>query len=478
MKKGFKSMLSLIVVATMMIGVIGCGSNSNTTAPANESAPAPVENTGNDQAPAPDPVDLGDEVVELRVLNYLDLTTASAIEEIQTIWEAFEAAHPNIKLVREDEYDEAYHNKVEAYAASGNLPDVIYAWPSGRSTTLHTQGLLKDLGPLIARDGLASFYNELAMDPNNQVAGYMGIITQGSTATSAMYVNMEVLDDVGLQPAKTYSELVAQVPILRDAGYETIIMANADTWVMQSCLYSLIIGRFMGEGWDERIMNGDTDWTDPAVIASLEFVNQMYDDGVLDRSTLALGYGDVIGLFATNAGAYLIDGDWRNGAFLTDSTTGEALIDPSRQGNFKITVFPELDVPGVAIPARTNSAVLGTGWGMNANLEGAKLEAAWTLVKWLSGKEVQMIRLNTGGITAPSRIDIDFSQLELEPLQIEMANFPNTFDIATVVVDGVFQGPVYAPLNDGLQALGLGTITPKEIVDQVQAAFEAWQAEQ
>ena len=474
MKKSIKTMLSLMLVAVLMVGVIGCGNND--PAPAATPAPAPAADTGTDPAPAPEPVDLGDQVVELKVLNYFDLTSAGAIEEIETVWEAFEMAHPNIKIDREDEYDEGYHNKVEAYAAAGSLPDVMYAWPSGRSSTLHTQKLLKDLGPLVARDGLAANYTEFAMNPANQVGGYMGIISLGTTATSAMYVNMEVLNDVGLQPAKTYSELVEQVPVLRAAGYETIIMANMDTWVMQSCLYSLIVGRFMGENWEQKIFNGETDWTDPQILASLEFVLQMYDDGVIDRSTLALGYGDVTGLFANNGGAYLIDGDWRNGAFLTDSTTGEALIDPARQVNIKITSFPELDVPGVKIPARTNSAVLATGWGINANLEGAELEAAWTLVKWLTGKEVQMIKLNTGGIAAPSRTDIDFGALSLEPMQIEMANFPSTFDLATVVVDGPFAGSVYGPLNDGLQALGLGTITPQEIAEQVQAAFEAWQA--
>ena len=82
-----------------------------------------------------------------------------------------------------------------------------------------------------------------------------------------------------------------------------------------------------------------------------------------------------------------LDGDWRMGAFITDSSTGEALITPERQENFLITVFPEIDVEGVKFN-RSDTAVLATGFGINAALEGDKLEAAWTLVKWLEGKEV------------------------------------------------------------------------------------------
>jgi len=419
----------------------------------------------------------GDQI-ELRVLNYFDASGAGAMEELDEIWKAFEDAHPHIKLIREDEFEDPFHQKVEAYAAAGTLPDVMYAWPSGRSTTLHTQGLLKDLTPLIEKDGLKSKYIPLVMDPSNQSGNYIGILSQGVTATNMMMVNNEILEEVGLTPAKTYSELVAQVPVLSAAGYETIIMPNESTWVMQSCLFSLIAGRFMGENWDEQIHAGTRDFSDPAFLAALEFVQKMYDDGVIQQSSLAIEYGAGPGLFAQNKGAYYIDGDWRLGAFITDKTTGEALIDPARQGKFSVTVFPEIDLPGVAIPARTNSAVLGTGWGMNANIEaGSDLEAAaWDLIKWLVGEEVQSFRLRTGGITAPSWVGIDLNSLPLEPLQVAMAHFGGEFDRTTVVIDGAFDSPVYTPLNDGLAAIGLGTQTPAQVASLVQAAWETWKA--
>ncbi|MCL2253851.1 MAG: extracellular solute-binding protein [Lachnospiraceae bacterium] len=476
-KKLLSILLSTAMVATLLAG---CGSNDNSSNTTTGTPDTSSNSSANSDAPAPAPVDLGDEIVELSVLNYIDMSEAGAIEELEVVWAAFEAAYPNIKINRFDEFEEAYHQSIEAYAAAGALPDVTYCWPSGRSTTLHTQKLLKDLTPLAARDGLGSTYVPLALDPFGQANNYLAMLPQGVTATNMFIVNKEVLDAVGLTPAKTYSELAAQVPILRDAGYECVIMPNLSEWVMQSCLYSLVIGRFMGEDWDERILSGETNWTDPAVIASLNFIKQMYDDGVLAQASLALDYGEGPGRFATNGGAYYIDGDWRVGAFITDGTTGEALIDPSRQANFEITVFPEIDLPGVAIPGRTNSAVLGTGWGMNANIESGsvKEEAAWTLIKWLVGKEVQEFRLRTGGISTPTRTDINFGALTLEPLQVALAGMGNDYDKATVVVDGVFESPVFTPLNEGLQALGLGTMTAEEVANNVQAAFESWSASQ
>ena len=421
-----------------------------------------------------------DDRIELRVLNYFSMANPNASEENAIIWQAFERAHPHIRIIRDDDFQEPFHHKTEAYAASGNVPDVMHVWPSGRSTTLHTQRLLKDLAPLVQRDGLARYYTPVSLDPSQQGAGYLGMITRGLTATNAMFVNMEVLNAVGLQPARTYSELRAQVPILRAAGYDTIIMANVDTWVMQSCLFSSVAGRFMGEGWEQRILSGQARFTDPDFVAALTFIQTMYRDGVLSQSTLMTDYGSAPGLFANNRGAYLIDGDWRVGDFLTDQSTGQALIPPDRQRNIRITVFPEIDLPGVRIPGRTNTVVLATGWGMSSAIPAGspKEAAAWELVKWLTGKEAQTFFVETGTFATPSRTDLDFGRMTLEPLQVAVANLVNEYDISTVVIDAAFEGPVYTPLNDGLQAIGMGRATPQQVAAQTQAALEAWRATQ
>ena len=77
------------------------------------------------------------EQITLKVLNYLDLTSPGTEREIKEIWEAFEKNNPDIKIEREDLFGEPFHQKLEAYAAAGNLPDVIYMWPGARSATLH-----------------------------------------------------------------------------------------------------------------------------------------------------------------------------------------------------------------------------------------------------------------------------------------------------------------------------------------------------
>jgi len=411
----------------------------------------------------------------ISVLNYADMTVANTAADQKWIWDTFRQRNSDVNLVIEDQFNEPFHQKTEAYAASGNLPDVLYVWPSGRSTSLHQNRLLKDLGPLIRKDNLQYSYAPIAMDPSQQASNYQAMIPLAMTASHAFYINMEVLNSCGLQPAKTYAELKAQVPVLKAKGYETVIMPNKDTWVMQSCLFSAIAGRFCGAGWENAVLAGQAKFTDADFVKALEFIRTLYADGVLAASSLGMDYGDGPGLFATNKGAYYIDGDWRVGAFITDASTGQALISPARQVNFKMTVFP--DIEGAKLNKST-SVILGTGWAMSAAIPAgsAKEDAAWRLIKWLTGVEVQTLGVEHGAYSTPARIDVDVSKLNLEPIQRAAGNMGKEYTAGTCVIDGVFHSDVFNPLNDGLQEIGLGKKTPQQVAAEIQHAFDAAKA--
>jgi len=415
--------------------------------------------------------------VTLNVLNYMDLTSPNTVGEVDFVWNGFLSRNQDIAINREDLYNEPYHNKVEAYIASGNLPDVLYVWPSGRSTSLHQNKLLKDLTSLIQKDGLESSYLPAALDPANHGGGYLAMIPIALTSTHAFFINMEVLNDCGLTPAKTYAELKAQVPVLKAKGYETVIMPNKDSWVMQSCLFSLVAGRFGGLGWENKILAGGAKFTDSDFVRALDFIRQLYADGVLSGASLGTSYGDSPGMFSTNKGAYMIDGDWRVGAFLTDQSTGQALISPERQKNILITVFP--DIEGAKLNNST-SGVLGTGWAMNAAIPAGseKEEAAWRLIKWLTGKEVTTQRVESGGVATPVWVDLDYGAMSLEPMQIAIGNLGNEYTASTCVIDGVFHSDIFNPLNDGLAEIGMGTKSPQQVAAEIQRVFDIWKRDQ
>jgi raffinose/stachyose/melibiose transport system substrate-binding protein len=414
--------------------------------------------------------------VRLNVLNYMDATEANSVPDNTWFFDEFVRRNPDVVIEWENLFNEPFHDKTRVYAASGNMPDVLYVWPSGRSDYLHDQGLLKNLTPLINKDNLRSSYLPLTMDPNQQQSGYLAMIPQGITTTHAFFINMEVLTACGLQPARTYAELKAQVPVLRARGYDTVLMPLQDGWVMQSCLFSAIAGRFGGADWHTKILSGQTKFTDPDFVNALDFVRQLYADGVIAQSCLGTSYGEGPGLFANNRSAYYIDGDWRVGAFITDSSTGQALISPAKQSSsIRIGVFPEIE--GARLNS-SSSVILGTGWGMGASIPvgSAKEDAAWRLIKWLTGTEVSTIRTEHGGTPTPSNTNLNFAAMQLEPMQQAIGALGNQFTTATVVIDGVFDSAVYEVINDVLAEIGLSAKPPQQAAADVQRAYDNWRA--
>lgn len=411
------------------------------------------------------------EPIRLSVLNYRDATSPGAQREIDEIWRAFELNNPGIVIEREDLFLEPFHQKTEAYAAAGRLPDVLYMWPGGRSSTIHSKRLVKDLTPFLERDGLLDEFVPAALVP--QAGGYLGELPIGLTATHVLYVNRALLQSLGLSIPKTYEELKAMVPALRAAGKDVILMGAQDDWVIQSTLFSMIAGRIAGDAFIDAVLQGRARFTDEPWLRALRFYESLYEDGVLSRKNLQTPYNEVNALFASGQAPFLVDGDWKAGSFLTDPTTGEALIPPQKQRDIVMTVFPA--IPGEIVHG-TTATVPGVGFGMNASIPAGspKEEAAWRLIKWLTGPEAQKLRLETGA-AFPSRKGVTSDRLE--PLAQERAAFYGRVQ-GTYVLDNVLDAKVYGPLNVGLQEIGLGLSTPEQVAAAMQKALEAWRASQ
>lgn len=411
---------------------------------------------------------------DLTVLYYIDMSEPNSANEIQMVWDVFAKENPDINVIREDLFNEPFHQKTEAYAASGNLPDVLYMWPGGRSTSLHTQHLTKDLRPFLEKDGLLDDYAPAALA--DQTAGYLAELPNGITSSHMMFVNTKLLKDNGLSIPRTYEDLKHIQSVLKPKGIEVLGMDNRDQWVMQSCLFSLIVGRYGGANWYDDLVSGKVTFQDPWFIKSLELVDDLYSSGLLNRNTLEVSYGNGRGNFANGRAAFYIDGDWAAAAFQTDITTGKALIGREAQANdFDMIVFPAL--PG-EVTGNTTSGVVGTGFGISASIPSgsAKEDAAWRLVKFLQGEYVQTYRLSTGA-SFPSNLNVDVAKVikdnNLEPFVEKRAEFYTKYG-TTPVIDGVLHSDVYNVINQGLQEIGLGSKTPAQVAADVQRAWVAF----
>lgn len=401
----------------------------------------------------------------LKFMYYIDATQAGYAED-QAMWQKFQAANPDIDLQMEMLFSQAYHQKLSAYIAAGQVPDVVYMWPTSRdsSALLHDQKLVADLRQVLPADFLKTFSAQ-ALDVNQQSDKRLAELPQSFTFTTTVYANVGLLKSLGLSVPKTYADMKALVPKLKVKGIETLALPDGDKWPAQSCLFSTLAGRFAGDDFIDAVKLGKAKFTDKPFLDALNFYAQLYKDGVIDKKDVQMGYGDGPGLFASGKAAFIVDGDWRLGAYLTDKSTGKALIDPAKQASD----FELINFPAIAGEKNKNtaSAIAGVGLGINATLTGAKLEAAKKLVMFYYGKEMQTMKWETGAYV-PTRTDLVTNKLE--PLAVKLPGYYKSVAKTTYVLDGALDPTVFNPLNDGLQAIGLGAQTADQVAAIMQKA--------
>ena len=410
--------------------------------------------------------------VTLNVLNYQQADQAGYQQDVQ-IWKDFQTQNPDIKLNMEVLFNDPYHQKLAAYAAAGTLPDVFYLWPGSRSAVIHTQHLAWDLTKLLGKEYLERF-SAAAVNPKNQLGGYLAELPQSFTYTSVMYVNKKLLADNGFGLPKTFADLRRMVPRLKAKGLNVVMLPDKDGWPMQSCLFSTLVGRFGGDAYIDAILAGKAKFTDKPFVEALKVVDELYRDGIIARSDNQVGYGEGAGAFASGKAAIYIDGDWRVGAYITDKASGKALISPEAQKN-DFVLLPFVSIPGEKYHGVV-SAVAGTGWAISGSLpEGsAKLAAAVRLIKYLYSPEVQSIRFATGAYV-PTLKGV---KADVEPLMAKVPTFYADNPDTCYVLDGVLDPSIITVLNNGLIDIGLGTATPQKVATDVQKAFESWKASQ
>jgi raffinose/stachyose/melibiose transport system substrate-binding protein len=407
--------------------------------------------------------------VTLKFLYYIDATQAGYAED-KAIWDKFKADNPDINLEMEILFNDPFHQKVSAYISSNQLPDIIFMWPSGRSTELHAKKLMKDLKALLGADYLKDFVPS-AVDPNNQESKILAELPQSVTYTTVVYANKALIESLGMKLPKTYAEMKAMVPKLKAKGVATVLMANKDTWPMQSCLFSTVSGRMVGDAFINDVKAGKAKFTDPNFVKALSFIDTLYKDGVISKDTIQIGYGESPALFAAGKAAFLIDGDWRVGNFLTDKTSNVALIAPAKQkSDFELIQFPA--IPGEKNPGIV-SAIVGVGLGISNSVPAgsAKEKAAVKLLKYYYGPEVQKIKLETGAFI-PSRKNV--TSEKIEPFTVKQAQYYAGIAKTCYVLDGVLDATIFNVLNTGLQEIGLGTKTPQKVAEEMQAAMDTW----
>lgn len=393
----------------------------------------------------------------LSLYNYVDVT-APGYTVFKQLVSGFEKANPNITLKVQNLFNEPYHQKLQAMAVAGQIPDLVYLWPSQRTGYVTGRGLIKNLMPYLGAK--KADFQASAVAPQGPKGQLWELPQAASTATTVVYTNNALLKKLGLSYPKTLSQLIAQSAKIRAAGLVPIAMADKAGWQTESCLLSTLVGRLGGNSWinNANAMKNGATFTDPQFVDALKIVKQMADAKLFPQGITTLGYNQALQLFEQQKAVYMIDGDWRVTALEKD-------LSPAVQKSISLNTFPT--IPN-QMGKNTISNIPATGYGMNAKLSGAKAQAAWKWIWYAAGPKGAALHLSTGLIPAYQKLD--YSKFKLGILTTKLVNYYKQVPGTQTVLDGIMTPKVIGVLNPDLQLLMLDQKTP----DQVAQAVENW----
>ena len=394
-----------------------------------------------------------DDKVVLNIMGYGDNSNQEGV-----IWNKqvadFQELHPEVEIVQELLYDEAYHQKVTARLAAGDAPHVAYMGADARWGAPWVEaGMQVDNRPYISESDF-----DYAMIPEMGPNGERYYLPLGSVnITTVLYANEPLINSLGLELPETYDDMVAMVPVAKEAGVDVVAIAGADSWVWGSCFMSSVVARMSGDAnFVSKSVAGDISFNDDAWVESLAFLETMVADGVLDPKYVLVDYGTAPSIFSNGEALFMIDGQWRAGG----------VENPDVRNNMKLMALPTL--PGQKGQDGSVAAAWQVGYGLTKKaVDDGVADVAAEFVAFINTPEWSTQRLRDGAIVAPvNKGYVVPNDLPAETAQkVALAQSASS----TEVIDAFLTGDPNNALNEGMQKIVSGTATAQEIADLVES---------
>lgn len=387
--------------------------------------------------------------VKLVVLGYGDTSTPDGQAFTENI-NNYIALHPEVEIEWDMQYDELYHQKLQAVLAGGEQLDLAYTWNGGS----RHQPIL-DAGEDI--DQLQFVNPELYKDGSLDGGGANGelfTIPTSKQAHTVMFSNDALLAELGLEVATTYEEMLEQNEIAKAAGKIAVAYPGATVWCHNTFFYSVLVGRFGGVKHVQDLIAKKAKFTDDPTVKTFEFIQQMYTDGLLNEDTLQADYGVSLAQFNNGEALYLIDGGWRSAQItLTDFTWNKFF-----------------SVPGEVAPGSGNGGY-SAGYAVmkSATLDPARKAAVTDLIQYLSGEEASIVRARISGRVPSFKVQGPITYKSgTEP----SAAYIDSLDYLTATVGDLIDATTTNTYCDGIVEIWLGSTTPAELATKTQAVYE------
>ncbi|MDG9717563.1 ABC transporter substrate-binding protein [Streptomyces sp. DH24] len=218
----------------------------------------------------------------------------------------------DVKVVLDTIPGADYQQKLQTIINTPQAPDVFFNWGGGSIQPFVKADLLMPLddfikdNPDLENKFLPSVFNSAVVDGKPY-----GVPMRG-TQPVLLFHNKNVLDKAGVQPPRTWDELIDAVKKLKAEGVTPIALGGGDRWPTQMW-FQYLYDRVAGPGLFQKALEGDKEaWNSADSKKALGMLRELVDAGAFGKNYDSVKYtnGASPALLASGKAGFELMGSW------------------------------------------------------------------------------------------------------------------------------------------------------------------------
>ncbi|MDE2638861.1 MAG: extracellular solute-binding protein [Chloroflexota bacterium] len=376
-----------------------------------------------------------------------------------TLVERFNEAHDDVQVVYEDVLTGTFtenNQKVRIALENEAGPHVLGGVDVGANLrALVSTGQVRDLTEYYRASGLIDRIPPLLLSQVT-VDGRIYAIPQNMESVGIFY-NKDVFAELELEVPTEWAEYIDVLEAVKDAGYYGYTMGLAGGWP-SALMASMFMYSSAGSEYID-VLSGTQPWTDcDNCLDGMNAFYGMVENGYANPEPLGIDYDQSLDLFYQQITVMVLNGPW--------------FIDAS------VSADPDFEIGFFYLPAVNPNTDIKTLGGIGGSIiiaEYADVDAAFKVVDWLTTEEVAVQALRESFVLPAFSIEVPE---DIDPLTYQIAS-ETAANVDKIGFWPVTYLPpkVFGDMNQIVQGMIGGMLTPEELLSEMQETHSAYLAE-
>ena len=387
----------------------------------------------------------------------------------RTVLAAWNDTHPDINLNENVLANAEYKTQIATLAAADNLPDVFLL--QGMNTKAWAeQGLVMDLTDTIKASPYYDQYDQDYFTPfkdGDKIYGFP--VLTGGTCTVVIY-DKAMWKEAGYdQFPSTWEDVEKASEYFKEQGIDTVAFGNGGKWQANSDFLSTLGDRYTGRDWFQSLIDkSGAAFTDEAFVKALAETQHLFTEtDIFNEDYNSVTNEDAREYYISGDAAAFIGGNW-------DESYIAATLKDSDEEKFNNIGFAVLPQPADATED-PDSQNIGLGYAVALNPKVAddpdKLAAAIDRAQEVTGPTFSTYVAENyalGGLTKTDDVDLS----KFDQITQDFYNYSYVDTTKCEIYDSYINSAVWDVLNTDLQTMMNGEMTPEEVAENAQKAYE------